>query len=378
MRLLNLALLVGLGFASAQTCAGLPRLNVSTPSGFCVGIVSPELRFPRGLLPLPSGDLLVVEMNGWSANQGSLARLSKQGNRYRTQRLFSGLDRPNGVALGPDGRVYVGEVGRIFRFDPKQAQPQKEYILRDLPGNGRHPLTQMVFDRAGNLLVNVGSASDNCQQDRGKAVCAEAARNGLIRKYTLQWPQGIVRGWSVYATGLRNSMALALHPSGTLLQGENSRDAIQAADPRISDEAHPADELNVVVPGAHYGWPYCYENGRNAPEFPRYNCAQTRNPPLLLPAHAAPLGMAYLNAQSEWGDGWLVVGYHGYRKTGHRLVAFRVNRQGIPSGPARELIGNWVFPDGKLGAPVDVKQGPDGKIYITDDRNGMLLVFSRL
>ncbi|WP_299428709.1 PQQ-dependent sugar dehydrogenase [uncultured Meiothermus sp.] len=377
MRLLSLALFVSLGLASAQTCAGFPRLAVTTPSGFCVGIISRDLRFPRGLLPLPSGDLLVVEMAGWSANRGSLAWLHKQGNQYRIQRLLNGLDRPHGIALGQDGRVYVGEVGRIFRFDPEASQPRKEYIIHDLPGNGRHPLTQMVFDGAGHLFVNVGSASDNCQQDKGKPACAEAGRNGLIRRYTFQWPQGSVRGWSVYATGLRNSMALAIHPSGTLLQGENSRDAIQAADPRISDEAHPADELNVVVQGTHYGWPYCYENGKNAPEFPRYNCAQTRNPTLLLPAHAAPLGMAYLSAQSELGGNWLVVGYHGYRKTGHRLVAFRVDGRGIPSGPAVELIGNWVFPDGKLGAPVDMKVGPDGKIYITDDRNGMLLVFSR-
>lgn len=378
MRLLSLAFLVGLSLASAQTCAGLPKLAVTTPNGFCVGIISRDLRFPRGLLPLPSGEILVVEMAGWNPNQGSLARLRKQGTRYQIQRLFSGLDRPNGIALGPDGLVYVGEVGRIFRFDPKAAQPRKEYIIGGLPGNGRHPLTQMVFDRAGNLFVNVGSASDNCQQDRGKPACAEAQRNGLIRKYTFLWPQGSVRGWSIYATGLRNSMALAVHPSGTLLQGENSRDAIQAADPRISDEAHPADELNVVLQGAHYGWPYCYENGKNAPEFPRYNCAQTRHPTLLLPAHAAPLGMTYLNPQSEYGPDWLVVGYHGYRKTGHRLVAFRVDGRGIPRGPPIELIANWVFPDGKLGAPVDVKVGADGKIYITDDRNGMLLVFTRI
>lgn len=369
-----LAVLLLLGLAQAQTCAGFPALSVTTPAGFCVGIVASDLRFPRGVLPMPNGDIWIAEMRSWNPNRGSLMRLRKQGNRYGGQRFFEGLDRPNGITLGPDDKVYVGEVGKIFRFDP--AAPQtREYIIRDLPGNGRHPLTQMVFLPDGNLLVNVGSASDNCETDKDKASCAEAKTNGLVRLYRFE--NGKPSGWSVFASGLRNSMALAVHSSGTVLQGENSRDAINAADPRISDELFPADELNVLVGGANYGWPYCYNDNRRAPEFPRHDCSTARPPTVLLPAHVAPLGMTYLSGRSEYGAGWLAVGYHGYRAAGQRLVGFQVNAQGIPIGNKLELIKNWKLPGGKLGAPVDVKEGADGKIYISDDRNGMLLVFSK-
>ncbi|MER3479299.1 MAG: hypothetical protein C4327_02105, partial [Meiothermus sp.] len=284
-----------LTFSLAQTCAGLPKLPVATPTGYCVGIVQRGLKMPRGILPMGNGDLLVVEMGGWTPGKGSLSRLRKQNGKYVLQRIFTGLDRPNGITLGPDQKVYVGEASRVFRFDP--TTPQKEYVIRDLPATGRHPLKTMVFDRAGNLFLNIGSASDNCDGDKGKATCAEAATRGQIRRYTFAWPAGKVTGQSVYATGLRNSMALAVHSSGTLLQGENSRDAINLADPKISDETHPNDELNIVLGGKNYGWPYCYEDGKNAPEFPKYDCSETEKPTVLLPAHAAPLGMAY------WSDG---------------------------------------------------------------------------
>jgi glucose/arabinose dehydrogenase len=209
----------------------------------------------------------------------------------------------------------------------------------------------------------VGSASDNCQNY--KTLCPEASTQGLLRIYDLKTLK-----WEVFAWGLRNSMALAVHKSGTILQGENSRDAINAADPKLSDERYPADELNVVQKSLNYGWPYCYDNQKNAPEFPAYNCKNTQAPVVLLPAHVAPLGMDY------WGS-WLVVGYHGYRPRGHRLVAFDVDQKGIPTGKFTELIKNWKLPNGRSGAPVDVK-GADGKIYITDDRNKMLLVLQKL
>ena len=72
--------------------------------------------------------------------------------------------------------------------------------------------------------------------------------------------------------------------------------------------------------------------------------------------------------------GALIIGYHGYRATGHRVVAFEVDARGLPTGKSSELVWGWDAADGRaMGAPTDVKVGADGAIYITEDRNGTVL-----
>ena len=176
--------------------------------------------------------------------------------------------------------------------------------------------------------------------------CAEAEGmrgQGLLRRYVMVWPEGRVSGWDVYARGLRNSLAFAADwSSGVILQGENSRDAINEKMPGMADdEDAPHDELNLLSPpGAHYGWPYCYDDGKSSPEFPKTHCATFRSPYLLLPAHAAPLSMTYYRPVAM-GPRYLVMAYHGYRARGHRVVAYEVGDSGLPEGGPIDLIAGW-------------------------------------
>jgi glucose/arabinose dehydrogenase len=377
-------------YTTAGHCDGLPKVSVTTPTGVCVGLLASGFKFPRGVLPLDDGDVMVVDMGGWTPRRGSLWLLRKTSG-YQRERVLEKLDRPHGIVLGPDGRIYVGVAGGVVRFDP--ARPQKTLAaligadsgIEGLPTSGRHPLVNMVFGRDGNLYVNVGSGSDNCEGPAQRApdpkrACAEAEGDharGAIRQYKMRWPQGTIAGWTTLASGLRNSVALAVHPqSGLLLQGENSRDNIHRHIPGMeTDEDLPHDELNVVEKGVRYGWPYCYDEGKASPEYPRADCLRYRAPLLLLPAHAAPLGMTYYSASLfPQLRGKLIVGYHGYRKAGHRVVVFDVDAGGQPQGDAAELVAGWDADERHpLGAPTDLKVGGDGAIYITEDRNGTVL-----
>jgi glucose/arabinose dehydrogenase len=367
-------------YSVSGSCGGLPRVALHTAPGFCVGLVATGLKFPLGVLPLKDGTVLVAEMIGWGARSGRITALVPDGTgRYAKKPLLKGLKQPHGLALGPDGKIYIGVVGGVKRFD--RADPEKtvedviggKIAVKGPPGDGRHPLVSLVFTRRKTLLVNVGSVSNNCEHANGDPpqadqICPETrapAGHGLVREYEFDWSTGKAKGWTVFAEGLRNSLALAEFPqSGLILQGENARDSIDDVMPELdNDDTLPPDELNVLEPGGRYGWPYCYGANIPSPEYPHWNCTGYHPPLIPLPAHAAPIGMAYWN-------GGLAVGYHGYRQTGHRIVWFPIDGDGKPQNQPKELVFDWENPD---GAPTDLKAGDDGALYVTEDHNGTVL-----
>lgn len=376
---------------AGRDCDGYPALALSTSPGLCVGVVAtsedPSIasaggKFrPRTLTtdPADPDTMWVVDAGARRDHAGQLWRFRRTDAGWTGEVILRRSNRPHGSAIGPDGRLYVGEMNRIVAVDPaaSDAASSLEVVIDELPVVGHerairfHPMRAFVFAPNGDLISNMGSATDRCLESRSQARCHdEADRTAAIWRFPREGD-----GWGapeVLARGLRNSMALAMHASGTLLQAENGAD--------FAEDDRPHEELNVIVAGKHYGWPYCYDRGERDPAWTHaeFDCAGSDHTPphLLLPPHGAPLGMHYYGGALPALDGSLLIVLHGYRAAGHRVLGFEVDARGLPAGDAepRQVISGWDASDtGPRGTPVDLAVAHDGSVWIAEDNNGTIL-----
>ncbi len=437
------------GYAlSDQLCGeapnAFPKLRIGMRDGYCAGLVASAedgLIFPRSIVQIPGHRQFVVsDMGSWYPGQGRLLLLdpgAPEGKRIAE--VLVKLDFPFGLQVGPDGKIYASTSETIFRFDPLAPDPKAtvETVIQKLPGRkvtlsdgsvaeeSVHPIKQFIFDKTGRIFVNVGAPSDSCLKPISRPCAAGegAAPFAAIWAFTPP-PGGIFPALKpddpdpareIFARGLRNSMALAVHPQFpdpgfAFLQGENGRDLL--------DPLEPNEEINAIEKGKHYGWPYCYDLATPSPEFksflasdPHYRNLCSNNPlyrqPLsLLPPHAAPLAMFYYGG-SKFAElkGRLVVGLHGYRPTGSRIIFYDVDDKGFPKispPPVRyhvscsadpnqafhtehqaevpaaafvELVAEWHKVNGirPQGAPVGMTVGADGAIWVVEDHNKTII-----
>lgn len=372
-------------YRTQGSCGGFPRVGLQASPGLCVGLVAEHLGAPRGVAVL-GGAIYVLDMGGWQTGRGRLLRLGHAGHDA-PEVLLSGLDEPNGLTATPDGTLYAGLLGRVVRVVLSGPTPVLEDVLTGLPTAGSHPLSSVAAAPDGSLYVNVGSATDHCEGPGGappdpRVACPERAatppRASLVHVMpgpsSIAWPRA-----EPVAFGLRNSMGLAVMPGGALIAAVNARDAINDADPALSDELLPHDTLDVIARGADYGWPYCFDDSRPSPEYAGHDCGAMHRPSLLLPPHGAPLGLLRYRGDVLPGlKGRLLIALHGYRAQGHRIMGLAVGAGGQPSGAPSPLVWGWDRTErNPQGAPVGLAEMDDGSVLVTEDHNGTLLRLAR-
>lgn len=347
----------GSGIDSPETETIGARLQV--PEGFSIGVYARDLPNARFITLTSNGDLLVTR-----PHKGDIVmiRSGEKGARAGERlTLMEGLNKPSGIAVH-DGWLYVGEqdsVGRIA-FDEAGGETLGSYqkIITGLTSGGNHPYKQIKIGPDNKLYLSQGSTCNVCvEEDPRRATMSRFALDGT--------------GEELVATGLRNTMGFDWTPwNGDLYGTDNGRDML--------GDDYPPCELNKIEAGQFYGWPYFNGANDTDPDFPEAPPAVAVNP---VPpvhefrAHNAPLGMTFV-ANKEWPARFqksALVALHGsWNRSvldGYRVVSLHWQGDKVVR---EDFFSGFEKQGDVIGRPVDVAQGPDGAVYISDDYAGVI------
>ena len=356
--------------------------SVASPSGFAQAPAAPAgtavvvrgLTDPWAMAFLPDGRMLITEKAGQlriatpdgrlSAPLASLPAVAATGQCglldvvldpqfSENRRLFFTFAEP-----GPGGNSTA--VGSARLVDDQLREVRTLFSQKPKRDSGSHCGSRIVVDRQGHLLVGLGdrfSGKDEAQNPGnhlGKVVRLTAegrvpADNPFVGRAGA--------ATEVFSLGHRNIQGAALHPvTGELWASEHGPQG--------------GDEVNVVEAGRNYGWPLV-TFGRNYVVGTRIGETGPKagfEQPLhhWVPTSIAPSGMAFLSSdryQARYPDwkGSLFIG----ALRGQALVRLTLDGRRV-TAEQRLLEGQARIRD--------VRQGPDGWLYLlTDGAGGQVL-----
>ena len=359
--------------------------------GTAVTAFASGLDHPRWLYVLPNGDVLVAETNapprpehgkgikGWffkrfqkkaggavpTANRITLLRDADRDGVAETRSVFvSGLNSPFGMAL-TGSSFYVANSDALVRFPYSPGQTQitgAATKVADLPSGpiNQHWTRNVVAAADGSkLYVSIGSLSNVGE----KGIDKEEERAAI-------WEVDAQTGQHrIFASGLRNPVGMAWHPSsGALWVAVNERD-------ELGSDLVP-DYMTAVRDGAFYGWPYSYFGSHvdRRVKPPRPDLVSTAVvPDYALGPHTGSLGLAYARETAlpaPFKDG-MFVGQHGSwnrkPRSGYKVI-FVPFADGKPSGPPIDVLTGFIKENGDgMGRPVGVALDSDGALLVADD-----------
>ncbi len=289
------------------------------------------------------------------------------------QVFLDDLDRPHGIDFR-EGHVYIGEGSAIARVAYVESRVESDgesgadtieprgpvvRIARGIPEGGNHWARTLRFGPDGGLYLNVGSSCNVCEE--------KDPRRGTLMRFSADGSGG-----EIYAAGLRNSVGFDWRPgTDELFATDNGRDLLGDNDPPC--------ELNRVVRGGFYGWPYANGNNESDPDF---GAGQERRIETSIPpehpfrAHNAPLGITFVRHPEAPPSirGAALVALHGSwnrsELDGYKVVSLHWDEADRIT--ERDFLTGFQVGDDVIGRPVDVAEGPDGAFYVSDDYAGVI------
>ncbi|WP_316368546.1 PQQ-dependent sugar dehydrogenase [Candidatus Thiodiazotropha sp. CDECU1] len=255
----------------------------------------------------------------------------------------------------PDGGTYGTTVARGKLQGRYLEQLQTIFRMSRKTPTRNHFGSRLVFDRQGQLYITLGDRGD---RPRAQDLSDHAGSVIRINDDGSVPPQNPFIGQGdklaeIYSYGHRNIQGAALHPeSGKLWTHEHGPQG--------------GDELNIPDPGANHGWPVItygvnYVIGTKIGE-------GTHKPGMVQPIHywvpsIGPSGMTFYTGEKfkHWKHN-LFIGSLKF----NQLVRLELDGETVTH--EERLVSD------EFGRIRDVRQGPDGLIYLLVDANNGKLI----
>jgi len=339
--------------------------NVHVPDGFSVSVFAEGLNGPRLIAFGPDGVLYVADRG--AGRIVALPDMNGDGLADQVQVFAEGVQAPHSLVFR-EGSWYIGVptgVVRLTDIDGDGKADESVTLIDDYPTGG-HSTRTVIFLPDGRMAVSVGSSCNVCEE-------GDPRRAGIVvyddpvRSSERQFAESE----QIFATGLRNAVGLALHPeTGELWATNNGRD--------LMGDDLPPETVYLVREGGDYGWPHCQSGDIEDPDFGfPGSCDGVEQPVSKWQAHTAPLGLAFYTGtnfpQAYHGD--LFIALHGSwnHSTGVGYSVIRLPLDGsTPTGPVEDFAWGWFAGGEVSGRPVGLAVGPDGALYVSDDKGGII------
>jgi len=331
------------------SCSESPNLkNIKLPPDFRIEVYAAGI---RGARAMTFGD------------DGTLFASSKSGNIYAVtpDREVLIIDSGLTLSIGIDfysGDLYASDLTKIRKYKnilKDLKHPPTAVIINDsFPGDGHHGGKFLKVGPDRRLYVTIGAPCNACLKDD--------ERYAAISRIDLDGEH-----FEIYARGVRNSVGFDWHPvTGELWFTDNGRDWLGDKEP--PDELNHADKM-----GQHFGFPFIHGRDVEDPHYWKVKPDILFTPPAYeLPAHVASLGMRFYtgNMFPNYYKNGIFIAEHGSwnrsEKIGYGVSFVKVRDNKAISYEI--FASGWLEPGTVWGRPADVEIGPDGALYVSDDR----------
>ena len=345
--------------------------SLELPEGFTISVFAEGFTRPRMMAQGPDGRVYVT-LN--ATNEVAILQ-DTDGDGVSDSQTIQGdlgdLSVLHGIEI-VDGSIYLAGEKKVVQASLAEDGSIGELspIVENLPDGDQHAYRTLAQGPDGMLYLDSGSSCNACLETNPE--------NAAVLRFNTDGS-----GREIFASGLRNTQGFDWQPTTGQMWG-----ADHGIDHHGNDE--PPEEINLLIEGNDYGWPYCYADqvANTAIPYPApqgYGTIQaycedaTTGTTETYQAHSAPINLKFYEGdmfpEEYQGDAFVTMrgSWNRYPATGYKVVRLDFDESGELQG-AEDFVSSWLIENGTahFGRVAGLLVLDDGSLLISEDTNGVI------